>query len=154
MTERPWVRWAILPLALFMSSCSLQRVNDSVARAELEGKSAGQYTKYLQNLQPEQARDTVVFSNKPWVSTQPLVTKRGLPFGQDHDIAYRPVSAVSITEVAQYITQQTGLPVLVAPDALNPGVLTSSKQSGSNNSAPAPINSAGPDSLAGLMPPT
>lgn len=152
MTARPWVRWAILPLALFMSSCSLQRVNDSVARAELEGKSAGQYTKYLQNLQPEQARDTVVFSSKPWVSTQPLVTKRGLPFGKDHDIAYRPVSAVSITEVAQYITQQTGLPVLVAPDALNPGILTSSKQSGSNNSAPAPISSAGPDSLAGLMP--
>ncbi|MBN8804865.1 MAG: hypothetical protein J0H81_07165, partial [Sphingopyxis terrae] len=124
MTARPWVRWAILPLALFMSSCSLQRVNDSVARAELEGKSAGQYTKYLQNLQPEQARDTVVFSNKPWVSTQPLVTKRGLPRkGQaqaDYIVAFYGIpntSRQARVDVDQIIAEaRASLPDLIAQE--------------------------------------
>lgn len=61
-----------------ISSCAVQRVNDSASRAENEASTARQYNGYLQNQQPEPARDTVIFSEKPWVSTQPLVTKRGL----------------------------------------------------------------------------
>jgi len=149
MTVSPWVRWALTPLTVaILAGCAVQRVNESFDRADLQGRTAGQYNKYLQNQQPQQARDTVVFSNKPWVSTQPLVSKRGLPFSMDQDIAYRPAGAVSISEVAQYITKQTGMPVIVAPDAVNPGVLSSERRAGNGAQQAMP----NPDSLAGLMP--
>ncbi|MDZ4020671.1 hypothetical protein PssiTeo3_40680 [Pseudomonas sichuanensis] len=151
MMKSPWVRWALTPITLAMlSSCAVQRVNESFDRAELDGRTASQYNKFLQNQQPQQNRDTVVFSNKPWVSTEPLVTRRGLPFSLDRDIAYRPAGAVSISDVAQLITKETGLQVIVAPDALNPGIL-SSKPTGSAARGPAPAM-PGPDSLAGLLP--
>ncbi|AZC83954.1 PilN family type IVB pilus formation outer membrane protein [Pseudomonas chlororaphis] len=151
MIVSPWIRCALSPLALVvLTSCSVQRVNEAFDRSELQGQTAGQYTKYLQNQQHQQARDTVLFSSKPWVSTEPLVTKRELPFSLDRDIAYRPAGTVSITEVAQAITKETGLPVIVAPDAINPGILSSGKPS-SNAAQPIPA-APNPDSLAGLMP--
>lgn len=151
MNKFPWVRWALTPIALaLLSSCAVQRVNESFDRAEFQGRTAGQYTKFLQNQQPQQNRDTVVFSNKPWVSTEPLVTRRGLPFSLDRDIAYRPAGPVSITDVAQLITKETGLQVIVAPDALNPGIL-SAKSAGSTARGAAQAV-PDPDSLAGLLP--
>ena len=151
MNKFSWVRWALTPIALaLLSSCAVQRVNESFDRAEFQGRTAGQYTKFLQNQQPQQNRDTVVFSNKLWVSTEPLVTRRGLPFSLDRDIAYRPAGPVSITDVAQLITKQTGLQVIVAPDALNPGIL-SAKSAGSTARGAAQAV-PDPDSLAGLLP--
>ncbi|MEX0297098.1 PilN family type IVB pilus formation outer membrane protein [Pseudomonas putida] len=150
MTKSAWARWALTPIAMAMlTSCALQRVNESFDRSEYEGRTAGQYTKYLQNQQPQQTRETVVFSNKPWVSTQPLVSKRGLPFALDADIAYRPAGAVSISQLAQYITKETGLPIIVAPDAINPAILSPGK---SDKAAQPTPPAANPDSLAGLMP--
>lgn len=150
MTKSAWARWALTPIAMAMlTSCALQRVNESFDRSEYEGRTAGQYSKYLQNQQPQQARETVVFSNKPWVSTQPLVSKRGLPFALDADIAYRPAGAVSISQLAQYITKETGLPVIVAPDAINPAILSSGKSDKTAQPKPPVAN---PDSLAGLLP--
>ncbi|WP_252090660.1 PilN family type IVB pilus formation outer membrane protein [Pseudomonas sp. MWU13-3659] len=151
MIKSPWARWALTPMALaLVSSCALQRVNESFDRAEFDGRSASQYTKFLQNQQPQLNRDTVVFSNKPWVSTEPLVTRRGLPFNLDRNVAYRPTSPVSITDVAQLITKETGLQVIVAPDALNPGILSSKPSGGATREAPS--TSPDPDSLAGLLP--
>ena len=154
MIKSPWARWALTPIALAMlSSCAVQRVNESFDRAELDGRTASQYAKFLQNQQPQQNRDTVVFSNKPWVSTEPLVTRRGLPFSLDRDIAYRPAGAVSISDVAQLITKETGLQVIVAPDALNPGILSSKPTGGSGSAARGPAPAVpDPDSLAGLLP--
>ncbi|SFY09025.1 PilN family type IVB pilus formation outer membrane protein [Azotobacter vinelandii] len=148
MTPCPWARLAMLPLALALSSCSLQRVNESANRAEQDAEAAGRYARYLRNQQPEPHRDTVVFSDKPWVSTEPLAAKRGLPVMLDRDIAYRPAAAVSISELAQYITRETGLPVVVAPDAINPNLLASTGTGSVQGNATAPA----PDSLAGLMP--
>ncbi|MBF8791618.1 PilN family type IVB pilus formation outer membrane protein [Pseudomonas monteilii] len=151
MNKFPWVRWALTPIALaLLSSCAVQRVNESFDRAEFQGRTAGQYTKFLQNQQPQQNRDTVVFSNKPWVSTEPLVTRRGLPFSLDRDIAYRPAGPVSITDVAQLITKETGLQVIVAPDALNPGILSSKSAGTTARGAAQAVPD--PDSLAGLLP--
>ncbi|WP_412461755.1 PilN family type IVB pilus formation outer membrane protein [Pseudomonas sp. SC11] len=151
MTKSAWARWALTPIAMAMlTSCALQRVNESFDRSEYEGRTAGQYSKYLQNQQPQQARETVVFSNKPWVSTQPLVTRRGLPFSLDRNIAYRPAGSVSITDVAQLITKETGLQVIVAPDALNPGILSSKPAGTAARGAAQAVPDA--DSLAGLMP--
>lgn len=151
MNKFPWVRWALTPIAMaLLSSCAVQRVNESFDRAEFQGRTAGQYTKFLQNQQPQQNRDTVVFSNKPWVSTEPLVTRRGLPFSLDRDIAYRPAGRVSITDVAQLITKETGLQVIVAPDALNPGILSSKSASTTARGAAQAVSD--PDSLTGLLP--
>lgn len=151
MSVPTWVTFGLMPLALAsLTSCAVQRVSESFERSELQGQTAHQYNKFLQNQQPEQVRDTVVFTSKPWVSTQPLVSKQGLPFSLDRDIAYRPAGPVSISEVARFITKETGLRIVVAPDAANPGV--------SPASAPAPKNTGlssaapNPDSLAGLLP--
>ncbi|MGP5465259.1 PilN family type IVB pilus formation outer membrane protein [Pseudomonas helleri] len=151
MIKFRWAHWALTPIALaLLSSCAVQRVNESFNRAEFQGRTASQYNKFLQNQQPQLSRDTVVFSNKPWVSTEPLVTRRGLPFSLDRDIAYRPAGPVSITDVAQLITKETGLQVIVAPDALNPGILSS--KSAGNTARGAAQAVPDPDSLAGLLP--
>lgn len=151
MIKFRWAHWALTPIALaLLSSCAVQRVNESFNRAEFQGRTASQYNKFLQNQQPQLSRDTVVFSNKPWVSTEPLVTRRGLLFSLDRDIAYRPAGPVSITDVAQLITKETGLQVIVAPDALNPGILSS--KSAGNTARGAAQAVPDPDSLAGLLP--
>ena len=151
MSVPTWVTFGLMPLALAsLTSCAVQRVSESFERSELQGQTAHQYNKFLENQQPEQVRDTVVFTSKPWVSTQPLVSKQGLPFSLDRDIAYRPAGPVTISEVARFITKETGLRIVVAPDAANPGI--------SAASAPAPKNTGlstatpNPDSLAGLLP--
>lgn len=151
MIKFRWAHWALTPIALaLLSSCAVQRVNESFHRAEFQGRTASQYNKFLQNHQPQQNRDTVVFSNKPWVSTEPLVTRRGLPFSLDRDIAYRPAGPVPITDVAQLITKETGLQVIVAPDALNPGMLSSKPAGPAARGAAQAVPD--PDSLAGLLP--
>lgn len=151
MIKSRWAHWALTPIALaLLSSCAVQRVNESFDRAEFQGRTASQYNKFLQNQQPQQNRDTVVFSNKPWVSTEPLVTRRGLPFSLDRNIAYRPAGSVSITDVAHLITKETGLQVIVAPDALNPGILSSKPAGTAARGAAQAVPDA--DSLAGLMP--
>lgn len=151
MIKFKWAHWALTSMALaLVSSCAVQRVNESFDRAEVQGQTADQYTRLLQSQQPHQNRATVVFSNKPWVSTEPLITRRGLPFNLDRNISYRPAGPVSIADVAQLITNETGLQVVVAPDALNPGILSSKPSSGATRVAtPA---SPDPDSLAGLLP--
>ncbi len=77
MIKSVWTRTALTMVALAqVSSCAVQRVNESFDRAEQQGRTATQYAKFLQNQQPQQNRDTVVFSHKPWVSTEPLVATR------------------------------------------------------------------------------
>ncbi|WAJ37248.1 PilN family type IVB pilus formation outer membrane protein [Pseudomonas sp. GOM7] len=152
MNRRPWVHLATLPaLLVLLSSCSLQRVEESIGRTEQTGETARQYTALLRNQRAEPSRETVVFSDKPWVSTQPLITKRGLPQSLNRDIAYRPSSPVTITEIAQYITSETGLPVVVAPDAINPSILDST--STASTQIPGSSNtSASASGLEGLFP--
>ncbi|OLU25490.1 type IVB pilus formation outer membrane protein, R64 PilN family [Pseudomonas sp. PA15(2017)] len=143
----------ILPFALvMMSSCTLQRVDESVDRAERAGATARQYASVLRNQRAETARETVIFSEKPWVSTQPLVTKRGLPPALNQHIAYRPARSVTITEVAQYITTETGLPVVVAPDAVDPSILNATTAAAGSSIAPPAISPISPNSLEGLYP--
>ncbi|KEZ64639.1 secretin, partial [Pseudomonas amygdali pv. tabaci str. ATCC 11528] len=103
------------------------------------------------NKQQQERRDTVIFSDKPWVSTQPVVARRGIPSKYDCEVAYRPAGSVGIAEIAQYISSQCGIPVLVSPDALNPGLLNANAPAQGNN-APPISTAPNPDSLAGLLP--
>ncbi|WP_313025484.1 PilN family type IVB pilus formation outer membrane protein [Pseudomonas lopnurensis] len=147
------IRLALATVVLTLSGCSAQRIDESVSRAEHGGASAQQYASLLRNQRAEPARETVRFTDKAWVSTQPLVTKRKLPPTLDQGIAYRPSSAVTIAEVAQHITTETGLPVVVAPDAINPSILNSAAPSaGQGEGAPPAVAPTNPDSMVGLFP--
>jgi type IVB pilus formation R64 PilN family outer membrane protein len=151
MTARLWLHGTALSLIVtLLSSCSLQRVNESASRAENEAATASQYSRFLQNQQQEPARATVVFSDKPWVSKQPMVAKRGLPLTMDCSITYRPSYNVGIAEIARYITSECGVPVIVAPDAIDPNVLTSATQASSGATAPPGLTQ--PDNLSNFMP--
>lgn len=144
------LRLSALAVALLLASCSAQRVDESAQRAESDAAMASQYAAMLRNQQQAPKRETVVFSDKPWVSTQPVVAKRGMPSALDCELSYRPSGSVGITEIAQYITSQCGIAVLVSPDALNPNAVAPSGQSAA--SGPALIGNPSPDSLAGLLP--
>ncbi len=151
MAARLWIRGAALSLIVaLISACAVQRVNESASRAESDAATASQYSRFLRNQQQEPARDTVVFSDKPWVSTQPMVAKRGLPLTMDCDITYRPSYSVGIAEVARYITSECGVPVIVAPDAVDPSILSSPNRGNSGPTAPPVMNS--PDNLSSFMP--
>jgi len=151
MTARLWIKGTALSLMVaLVSSCSLQRVNESASRAENDAATASQYSRFLRNRQQESARATVVFSDKPWVSKKPLVAKRGLPLTMDCNITYRPSYNVGIAQIAQYITSECGVPVIVAPDAIDPSVLSSSTQGNSGPAVPPGLGSA--DNLANFMP--
>lgn len=152
MTARLWIRGTAISLIVaLVCSCSVQRVNESASRAENDAATASQYSRFLRNQQQEPARATVVFSDKPWVSKQPMVTKRGLPLTMDCDITYRPAYNVGIAEIARYITSECGVPVIVAPDAIDPSVLTIATQGNPGPTVPPSMNQ--PDNLSNFMPP-
>lgn len=139
--------WLVsLTLALTCStSCTMQRVDESMHRAERETDTASHYAAYLRNQQQAPKRDTVVFSRKPWVSTKPIViTAQDLPPAQDCQLSYRPGGSVDITDIAQYITSECGVPVKVSSDALNPGRYSNGNASRSG--------AQDPDNLSDLLP--
>ena len=139
-------RSSLLATAVLLASCSsVQRVDEAAGRATLQGQEASSYAAVLRNQQAEPKRDTVVFSDKPWVSTQPLVARRGLPTASDCELVYRSSGSVGLTEIAGYITSQCGVPVLISPDALAPSVY-------SGGASMAAMAGGSPDSLAGLLP--
>ncbi|WP_300731672.1 PilN family type IVB pilus formation outer membrane protein [Pseudomonas sp.] len=135
------------------TSCSLQPVSDSITRAEAEAADASRHAGLLRNQQAEPPRDTVIFSTKPWVSTQPMIAKRGLPAALDCERTYRPAGAVTISEVAQFISQECGLSVQVSPDAINPQVNARPSKSSQPATGAPPAITPNPESLAGLFPP-
>lgn len=138
---------------LLTTSCSLQRVTESSERAEHDAAVASQYAAIARNQQQDTPRDTVVFSAKPWVSTKPVAAKRGLPADLDCDLVYRPAGSVGINDIAQYITHQCNVEVLVSPDAINPSLNAATAAGSSQGLAgPASIAPSNPDSLAGLLP--
>ena len=79
-----------------------------------------------------------------------MVAKRGLPLAMDCDITYRPSYNVGIAEVANYITSECGVPVIVAPDAIDPSVLSVRNQGNAGSNSPPVM--ASPDNLSSFMP--
>lgn len=138
---------------LLCTSCALQPVTDSSDRAEISAAEASRYAAITRNQQAKPSRDTVVFSDKLWVSTQPVVAKRGLPAALNCERSYRPAGPVTISDVAQFITHECGLSVLVSPDALDPQVNSLKSKNNPTPAGPPPAPSRNPESLAGLFPP-
>ncbi|SHN12601.1 type IVB pilus formation outer membrane protein, R64 PilN family [Pseudomonas asturiensis] len=149
----PLLKFGGLSLALLLiSSCSMQRISESAKRADEVAEQASGYAAVSRNQLQPSPRDTVVFSDKPWVSTKPIVAKRGLPISADCELIYRPTSSVGINDIAQYITKECGVNVIVSPDALNPGSLSVGGSAPSASGNATTTATSNPESLSGLLP--
>ncbi|QQX57542.1 PilN family type IVB pilus formation outer membrane protein [Pseudomonas chlororaphis] len=124
-------------LAVSLSSCSLKRVDESFHRSEATAGSASDIAANLRNTQAEPKRDTVVFSDRPWVNTQPIVSKRGLPPHKDCQFIWKPIGAVTLQQAAQEIISQCNLNVQITPDALNPAFATAAAPSTPSSAPPS-----------------
>lgn len=131
---------ALTLLALVISGCGIQRVNESMQRSEAAADSASAIAATLRNNQVKPKRDTVVFSDRPWVSTQPIVSKRGLTKHQDCTFIWKPVGSVSLQQAAQEVISQCKLNVQITPDALNPASSISAPTVTSSSPPTTPSN--------------
>src|SRR3990167_4824023 len=136
-------------LALVISGCGIQRVNDSMQRSEAAADSASAIAATLRNNQVVPKRDTVVYSDRPWVSTQPIVSKRGLTKHQDCTFIWKPVGSVSLQQAAQEVISQCKLNVQITPDALNP---TGSISAPTATSSAPPSTASNQDMASMLFP--
>ncbi|KSK40616.1 type IVB pilus formation outer membrane protein, R64 PilN family, partial [Pseudomonas aeruginosa] len=127
----------LLPCLLIpaLASCSVTRVNESADRVEATADSASTIAAQMRNTRPDR-RDTVVFSDKPWVSTKPLSVSHTL--SSDCIVTWRPADAASLQEAAQEVINQCHLAVSITPDALNPAAFALQPQQRASN-APPPI---------------
>lgn len=126
-------------LAASIAGCGIQRVNDSMRRSDNTAAAAGAMTGSMRNAQANPKRDTVVYSDKPWVSTRPITAKRGLSPNQDCTFIWRPTTPVTIQQAAQEVMRQCNLTVSITPDAMYPPVPsmapTQAGQAGSGQAA-------------------
>jgi type IVB pilus formation R64 PilN family outer membrane protein len=107
-------------LAFVVAGCGIKRVDKSMQRAEATAGSASAIAASLRYTQAKPKRDTVVYSDSPWVSTQPIVAKRGLAPHQDCRFIWKPTGSVTLQQAVQEVISQCGLNVQITPDALNP----------------------------------
>lgn len=137
-------------LALALAGCGVKRVDESMQRSEAVAGSASAIAASLRNTQVEPKRDTVVYSDRPWVSTRPIVAKRGLAPHQDCRFIWKPTGSVTLQQAAQEIISQCGLNVQLTPDALNPSS-ASPPMPTATGSAP-PTTSSNQDMASMLFP--
>ncbi|AIC21832.1 secretin [Pseudomonas chlororaphis] len=124
-------------LAVSLSGCGLKRVDESFQRSEATAGSASDIAANLRNTQAEPKRETVVFSDRPWVNTQPIVSKRGLPPHKDCQFIWKPIGPVTLQQAAQEIISQCNLNVQITPDALNSSFSTAAAQSTPSSAPPS-----------------
>ncbi|VXC24395.1 Type IVB pilus formation outer membrane protein, R64 PilN family [Pseudomonas sp. 8Z] len=138
---------ALALLACALTGCAMQRVDESIRRTEAAAGSASAITSSMRTAPTNAKRDTVVHSDKPWVSTQPIISKRGLAPHQNCRFIWKPVVAVTLLQAAQEVMSQCGLNVQITPDAMNP-TTTSAPIAASN----APATQSNQDMASMLFP--
>ncbi len=107
-------------LAFVVAGCGIKRVDESMQRSESTAGSASAIAASLRYTPAKPKRDTVVYSDRPWVSTQPIVAKRGLAPHQDCRFIWKPTVSVTLQQAVQEVISQCGLNIQITPDALNP----------------------------------
>lgn len=137
----------LIALLLASTGCGVQRVDESMKRSEAAAGSAGAIAASMRNSQAEPKRDTVVFSKRPWVSTQPIVTKRGLTPAQDCHFIWKPAGSVTLQQAVQEVISQCRLNVQITPDALNPSSAISQMQPGPTG----PAANSQPQDMASML---
>lgn len=126
-------------LILALTGCETARVNDAATRANNDAKNARAMTEAMRN-KISQNQDTVTFTDEPWVSTKPIVAKRGLPPALDCDVAYN--ESKTLQQFAEWVSSTCAVPVKVSPDALDGGasfLRASATGGGAPQIGPAPI---------------
>lgn len=114
---------AALLVALLPGCASWNRIDQSVRRAEASADSAQVSIDELRATRGAARRDTVVFTDSPWVDTK-AISLRKTPTTMaasqlSCDVTFAPSSPIDLMEFAQWVTTICGIPVRVAPDAIN-----------------------------------
>ncbi|RIY41003.1 PilN family type IVB pilus formation outer membrane protein [Neopusillimonas maritima] len=109
---------------IFLSGCAVQRINDSVDRSQAREQSAMSMLERMRQAKTprEAAGGALIRSDSIWVDTNAVPaaasTISGKPSQLDCPITFIPVSGVTISEFANSVTSQCGIPVRVTQDAL------------------------------------
>ncbi len=138
----------LIAFAVSLAGCEIKRVNESMDRVDATSNKADALAASLRN-QKAQAHRSVVFTNEQWVSTRPLVVKKGLPPAFDCPLQYN--ESKTLQQFAQWISDTCHLPVRVAPDALDYGA-SYLKAGTAKPVGPAPVVSNGGDQISDLFP--
>lgn len=106
--------------AFSLAGCTaLENVNDTMKRASAQGQQATDMLASLHTIEAQPKRNTVIFSDTPWVATQPIeIAKNEIPAALKCDITYDPRVPEDIGSFGQYVTRQCGVSVRVTSDAL------------------------------------
>lgn len=147
----------LLALAIGLAGCEVRPVTQTVDRVDAQtDRLTGMTARMREQRAPD--RPSVSFTREQWVSTQPLVVKKGLPPARDCTVVYNETK--TLQQFAQWVSDTCGVAVHIAPDALDRGASYlrnhAPAQSGSRIVAPpvavpVPTSAAG-DQLADLFP--
>jgi len=147
----------LLALAVSLAGCETKPVNQTVDRVNAQSDRLSAMTARMREEKgPE--RPSVSFTRDQWVSTQPLVVKKGLPPARDCAVVYN--ESKTLQQFAQWVSDTCGVAVQIAPDALDRGASYlrnhgSAQASARNISPPVAVpTSPSPsgDQLADLFP--
>ncbi|WP_177434785.1 MULTISPECIES: PilN family type IVB pilus formation outer membrane protein [unclassified Pseudomonas] len=140
----------LIALAVMLAGCEIKRVNESMDRVDATTDKADSLARSLRN-QKSSSQSSVVFTNEQWVSTKPLPIKKGLPPSLDVSVEYNETK--NLQQFAQWVSDNTGIPTRVAPDALDYGASYAKNKTSGRTVGPPPVASAsGGDQIADLFP--
>ncbi|HDR9133898.1 MULTISPECIES: PilN family type IVB pilus formation outer membrane protein [Burkholderia cepacia complex] len=135
--------------ALSLAGCTaFENVNDTMKRATAQGQQATDMLASLRTIEAQPKRNTVVFSDSPWIATQPIeIAKNETPPQLKCDITYDPRVPQDIMSFGQYVTRQCGVSVRVTSDALaflSGGYRTGMNSQGAASAQGGPANASIP----------
>lgn len=151
MKCRSWVSaLTLIALAVSLAGCETKRVNETMDRVDGTTSKVDSLVGSLRN-QAAPLRNSVMFTDDQWVSTQPITMKRGLPPARDCELAYN--ESKTLQQFAQWISDTCNIPVRLTPDALDGGASFLKKTGQSKQLGPAAVMTApSADPLADLFP--
>lgn len=117
LVTRRMAQLAVVMPGILAGCSSLQRIDATVNRAQ---QSADQARADLAKAAttPE-ARPSVQFTKEVWVNTRPipLVKKEGRTVLDESTTFFSPTGQMELMEFAKWVTDKSGLPVRITPDA-------------------------------------
>ena len=128
--------FVVAAICIVTAGCEVGRVDQAMDRVDKEAGKADALTAALRN-KPTANQNSVVFSDEQWVSTKPLVMKRGLPAAFDCMLGYN--ESKTLQQFGEWVSGQCGVAVRVTPDALDNGASFLRASKGAAAAGPAPV---------------
>lgn len=151
----PIAALTMIALSVALAGCEARRVGESMARVDDTTHHLDSMTSALRK-QKAVLHSAGRFTNDQWVNTKPLRFNKGLPPARDCAVVYN--ESKTLQQFAQWVSDTCGIPVRIAPDALDNGAsYLRNRASSSRVSSPAPVNagvtaSGSADQMADLFP--